>query len=138
MLDWNELRFFLAVCRDGSFAAAARVLKVDETTVSRRIARLEASLGARLFGRTPDGLSLTAAGESVLDDKLLRELDDCDKLVALRIAMLDVLDDMEQTHADENPEGSAVAFDREASLKDADARAAGLRLAMQGELVIGD
>ncbi|HEX4385669.1 MAG TPA: LysR family transcriptional regulator [Myxococcales bacterium] len=65
MLDWNELRFFLAVCRDGSFAAAARKLKVDETTVARRIARLEASLGARLFGRTPDGLAPTPAGESV-------------------------------------------------------------------------
>ena len=65
MLDWNELRFFLALCREGSFAAAARKLRVDETTVARRIARLEASLGARLLGRTPDGVSLTPAGESV-------------------------------------------------------------------------
>lgn len=65
MLDWDELRFFLAVCRSGSFAAAARELRVDQTTVARRVARLESTLGARLLGRTPDGLSLTTAGEPV-------------------------------------------------------------------------
>jgi DNA-binding transcriptional LysR family regulator len=65
MLGWDELRFFLAVCREGSFAAAARRLRVDETTVARRVARLESSLGARLLGRTPDGITLTPAGESV-------------------------------------------------------------------------
>ena len=65
MVPWDELRFFLAVCRGGSFAAAARELRVDETTVGRRIARLEASLGARLQSRTPDGIALTNAGEAV-------------------------------------------------------------------------
>jgi DNA-binding transcriptional LysR family regulator len=65
MLAWDELRFFLAVCREGSFAAAARKLRVDETTVARRLARLETSLGTRLFNRTPDGIALTPAGESV-------------------------------------------------------------------------
>jgi DNA-binding transcriptional LysR family regulator len=65
MLSWDELRFFLAVCRDGSFAAAARTLRVDETTVARRLARLETALGTRLLGRTPDGIALTSAGESV-------------------------------------------------------------------------
>jgi DNA-binding transcriptional LysR family regulator len=65
MLAWDELRFFLALCREGSFAAAARRLRVDETTVARRVARLEATLGTRLLGRTPDGIALTPAGESV-------------------------------------------------------------------------
>jgi DNA-binding transcriptional LysR family regulator len=65
MLAWDELRFFLAVCREGSYAGAARRLRVDETTVGRRVSRLETSLGTRLFGRTPDGLALTPAGESV-------------------------------------------------------------------------
>jgi DNA-binding transcriptional LysR family regulator len=65
MLPWDDLRCFLELCRAGTLAAAARRLRVDETTVGRRIAKLEAILGARLTTRTPDGLLLTAAGETV-------------------------------------------------------------------------
>jgi DNA-binding transcriptional LysR family regulator len=65
MLPWDDLRYFLELCRGGTLAAAARRLRVDETTVGRRIAKLEAVLGAKLTSRTPDGLSLTAAGETV-------------------------------------------------------------------------
>jgi DNA-binding transcriptional LysR family regulator len=61
----DELRFFLAVCREGSYAGAARRLRVDETTVGRRIGRLEAALGTPLFGRTPDAISVTPVAESV-------------------------------------------------------------------------
>ena len=42
MLDWNDLRYFLAVARDGSTLAAGRALRVSQTTVARRIAALEA------------------------------------------------------------------------------------------------
>jgi DNA-binding transcriptional LysR family regulator len=65
VLPWDDLRHFLEFCRAGSYAAAARRLHVDETTVGRRIARLEAALGARLVGRSPDGIQLTAAGEAI-------------------------------------------------------------------------
>jgi DNA-binding transcriptional LysR family regulator len=65
MLPWDDLRYFLEFCRAGTLAAAARRLRVDETTVGRRIAKLEAGLGARLTTRTPDGLLLTAEGETV-------------------------------------------------------------------------
>ncbi len=61
-VDWDDLRFFLAVDRAGSLAAAARGLAVDKATVSRRLASLEASLAVRLFDRKPDGLSLTPDG----------------------------------------------------------------------------
>ncbi|HET9754672.1 MAG TPA: LysR family transcriptional regulator, partial [Myxococcales bacterium] len=65
MPDWGDLRFFLEVARNGTLAAAARKLGVDNTTVGRRLAALERDLGARLFTRTPDGLALSAAGEAM-------------------------------------------------------------------------
>jgi DNA-binding transcriptional LysR family regulator len=64
--DWDDIRFFLATCREGSLSGAARVLEVDHVTVARRIALLEERLGAKLLGRTPEGFSVTAAGQSIL------------------------------------------------------------------------
>jgi DNA-binding transcriptional LysR family regulator len=61
MLEWDDLRFFLAVQRRGSHAAAARELQVAPTTIGRRVAALEETVGARLFTRTPEGLVATAA-----------------------------------------------------------------------------
>jgi DNA-binding transcriptional LysR family regulator len=65
-LDWDDLRHFLAVARGGSLAAAGRALRVDQTTVGRRIAALERTLGARLFDRRVSGYPLTAVGESIV------------------------------------------------------------------------
>ncbi len=65
-MDWDDLRVFMAVAREGSLRAASRVLEVNNTTVSRRIRRFEARLGARLFDRTPGGYAITAAGEEIL------------------------------------------------------------------------
>lgn len=64
-LDWNDLRFVLAVAEGGSLAEAARLLKVNHTTVLRRVAAFEAHVGLRLFDRLPTGYRLTAAGEEV-------------------------------------------------------------------------
>jgi DNA-binding transcriptional LysR family regulator len=61
-VDWNDLRYLLAVHRGGSLAGAARELKVTKATCSRRLAALEKALGVRLFERKPDGLALTPAG----------------------------------------------------------------------------
>jgi len=66
IMDWDHLRFFLAVARTGSLAAAARALNVNHSTVFRRINAFEADLGARLFERLPEGYALTALGETVL------------------------------------------------------------------------
>ena len=64
-MDWDDLRFFLAIARHGNLTAAARELAVAQSTVGRRLATLEASLGVRLLHRTPDGYILTLAGETV-------------------------------------------------------------------------
>ena len=65
MLDWDDFRVFLSVARAGTLSAAARLLQVDQSTMSRRLAALEAAAGARLFDRTPAGYALTSAGEAV-------------------------------------------------------------------------
>jgi DNA-binding transcriptional LysR family regulator len=65
-LNWDDVRYFLAVHRAGSLAGAGRSLGVNHTTVSRRVAALESSLGVRLFERTPEGVVLSTAGTAVL------------------------------------------------------------------------
>jgi DNA-binding transcriptional LysR family regulator len=64
-VDWDDLRTLISVARAGSLAGAAGALGSHRSTVLRRIDRLEARLGLRLFDRTPQGLVLTAAGERV-------------------------------------------------------------------------
>jgi len=66
--DWNDLRVFLTLSREGNLTAAARRLEVSHPTIARRIKALEDSIGARLFDRLPDRFVLTAAGEELLAD----------------------------------------------------------------------
>ncbi len=65
MVDWDDLRFFLAVARIGRLSAAALELRCTQTTVGRRLASLEARLGVRLLNRTPRGYIATPAGERI-------------------------------------------------------------------------
>ena len=65
-MDWDDLRFFLATARTGSLSGAAKSLHVAQSTVGRRLASLEANLGARLLNRTPNGYVPTLAGSDVL------------------------------------------------------------------------
>jgi DNA-binding transcriptional LysR family regulator len=65
-LDWNDLRYVLALSRHGSLSATARLLKVNHATVARRIAALEASLGITLFERRARGYVPTPAAAPVL------------------------------------------------------------------------
>jgi DNA-binding transcriptional LysR family regulator len=62
MFDWNNLHVFLELARQGRLSPTARRLRVDHTTVSRRVAELERSLDQKLFDRTADGFVLTEAG----------------------------------------------------------------------------
>jgi DNA-binding transcriptional LysR family regulator len=62
MLDWNDLRYVLAVARGRGLAGAAETLAVDPSTVFRRLNAVESRLGARLFERTGAGYQPTAAG----------------------------------------------------------------------------
>lgn len=65
--DWNDLRYFLACARTGSLSKAGKSLRVDQTTVSRRLGTLEWAIGARLFDRVDHRMVLTPAGEALLE-----------------------------------------------------------------------
>ena len=67
MKDWDDYRYFLAVARKGSIRAAAAALRVNHSTVSRRIDAFEDRAHARLFERLPSGYVLTEAGEHILE-----------------------------------------------------------------------
>jgi DNA-binding transcriptional LysR family regulator len=66
MYDWNDLKYFLELSRQGKLVRAAARLQVDHTTVSRRIAALEKQLDVRLFDKSPIGYQLTDAGLRLL------------------------------------------------------------------------
>jgi DNA-binding transcriptional LysR family regulator len=66
-LDWDDIRFFHEVVRQGSLVKAAKRMRVNHTTVSRRISKLERNLGARLFDRSNAGWATTTAGEAILE-----------------------------------------------------------------------
>jgi len=67
-MDWNDLRHFLAVARTGTTLAAARALRVSQSTVARRIAALETALSLTLFEKRPAGYALTEAGRALLPE----------------------------------------------------------------------
>ncbi|RAI72515.1 LysR family transcriptional regulator [Pseudomonas fluorescens] len=64
--DWDDLRLILAVAEHKSFAAAARLLNVNHTTVLRRVNTFEQEHGLRIFNRLSTGYTLTEAGEELL------------------------------------------------------------------------
>ncbi|CUX20981.1 MULTISPECIES: LysR family transcriptional regulator [Rhizobium/Agrobacterium group] len=65
MVDWEDLRFFSAFAHHGSITATAKALRVDHTTVSRRITSLETSLSVKLVDRRPRSYVLTDMGRDV-------------------------------------------------------------------------
>jgi DNA-binding transcriptional LysR family regulator len=86
-MDIESLKIFVAVAQFGSFAAAARDMGSDPSSVSRTVALLEAELGVRLFQRSTRAMALTEAGERYLSHvaPLIQELDRAnDEVTALR------------------------------------------------------
>lgn len=65
-LDWNDIKYLLAVARSGSTLGAGRTLKVSQTTVARRLSALEEALGLVLVERRQAGYALTPAGEALV------------------------------------------------------------------------
>ena len=65
-MNWDDLRFILAIEREGTLTAAAAELGVNHSTVSRRLAALEDEVGCRLFDRQPTGYVATDAGSDVV------------------------------------------------------------------------
>jgi DNA-binding transcriptional LysR family regulator len=65
--DWNLIRSFLAVARQGSLSAAARALATTQPTIGRHVNELEASLDMILFQRGRDGFQLTEKGAALFE-----------------------------------------------------------------------
>ena len=66
-MDWDDVRVFLAVAREGSMRAAGRELGLSQPTIARRLAAFETSFGGQtLFDRLPEGLRLNAIGEQLV------------------------------------------------------------------------
>ena len=72
-VNWDDIRIFLTLCREGSVSRAGQVLGVNHTTVARRISAFEDLLGTRLFDRTRDGYAMTQAAENMYDQALEME-----------------------------------------------------------------
>jgi DNA-binding transcriptional LysR family regulator len=66
MFEWDDVKYFLAVARQGSTLAAAKALKLSQSTVQRRIIELERKLGRELVKRHATGYRLTEFGEEML------------------------------------------------------------------------
>ncbi len=73
-MNWDDLRFFLSLSREGSVSGAGRALGVKHTTVARRIRALEERLGTRLFDRLPDGYAMTQVAENIFKHALAMEV----------------------------------------------------------------
>jgi len=65
-MDWNDLRIFLAIAREGTLGAAARAIGQTQPTMGRRLRALEAAVGHTLFQRTGEGFVLTDEGQVML------------------------------------------------------------------------
>jgi len=82
-MNWDDLRYFLAIARAESLSGAGRELGVSQPTVSRRLAAIEDRLGVRLFDRTKQGYMLSPAGSGILEtvEHVEQELADIDRRV---------------------------------------------------------
>ena len=101
-IDWDDIRYLLALVRRGSVRAAAAELKVNHTTVTRRIKRMERRLGTRLLQKIPGGYQLTdsgsavlAAGERIETDlaSVMQQVEGADKAITgtVRVTLTDIL-----------------------------------------------
>ncbi len=73
MQNWDDMRIFLAVARANGLSGAAPALKMDPATLGRRVARLEAAVGAPLFVKSPQGYALTDLGQRMRDKAIEAE-----------------------------------------------------------------
>mgnify|MGYP005989880993 FL=1 len=72
-MNWDDMRLFVAVARAEGLTAASRMVKLDPATLGRRIARLEQSVGAALFVKSPKGYALTGFGAQLLERAVTAE-----------------------------------------------------------------
>jgi len=67
-MDWDDLKVFLAIARKGSVRGAADELKINQSTVSRRIVAFEKTVNSTLFEKLPSGYELTDVGQNILEN----------------------------------------------------------------------
>lgn len=107
MISWDDLKYVLALARHQSAAAAGKALRVNATTVARRVAALETALNVPLFERTSSGAVPTSAGARAVAsaERIEREVLDLDGRIngvdsdlhgELRLTSLDVVFDLWQ------------------------------------------
>ncbi len=72
-MQWDDVRYFLALARQGSLSATARWLEIEHSTVARRVSSLERALGLKLFDRLARGWTLTAEGQTLYEHACLLE-----------------------------------------------------------------
>jgi len=65
-LNWDDLKFFLAVARTGTLRGGAESIEANHTTLTRRLSIMEERVGSRLFDRSRQGLVLTQLGEDLM------------------------------------------------------------------------
>jgi len=82
--QWDDIRLFLAIVRNGSLPEAAKELKIAHSTVFRRFNSFEEQIGVRLFDRTSTGFILTSAGESILE--MAQDMEDRSEQIARSVA----------------------------------------------------
>lgn len=101
-MDWDDLRYVLALRREGTLSAAAATLRVTRTTVGRRLKEVETRLRVRLFDRSDAGLSATRAGAELAEAAMRIETEiltserrllgrDAELRGALRVSTVDFL-----------------------------------------------
>jgi len=73
-MNWDDLKLFLAIGRQGSLTAASRRLGLDVATLSRRMTGLEHDLETKLFERSPKGYALSEAGHALMQHAEAMEL----------------------------------------------------------------
>ena len=91
-LNWDDLRYFLRAATATTLAGAARSMKVEHTTIGRRLASLERALGTALVLRSPDGLKLTPIGAKVLPlvenvERAVREVEEAVRSQKVRVRL---------------------------------------------------
>ncbi|MDO5705186.1 MAG: LysR family transcriptional regulator, partial [Paracoccus sp. (in: a-proteobacteria)] len=82
-MNWDDLRIVSAVSRTHSYTKAARLLHIDETTVSRRLARLESTFGVTLFEAVNGQRLPTSACSAILGylDSVEHEIGDIERML---------------------------------------------------------
>ncbi|MEM7188036.1 MAG: LysR family transcriptional regulator [Pseudomonadota bacterium] len=87
-LNWDDLKYFLAIARNGTLRGGAKSIDANHATVSRRLAVMEENVGSRLFDRTQSGWVLTQLGEDLLPhaERVEEEMTSASRLIVGRDA----------------------------------------------------